>query len=189
MGRKSHCRCANQYAKPIFMCRKCVGHFLNVRTYYHALEHSETDGMNCKSILTSQDKVEIVKATYAYIVGENGLWSKGYCSSCYTKPLTHESKLTTTTNNFFALAEAVLDCFDEHPNASEPLDVRESSSACTACRADYVALNHFYRWQELIDNLTVTKETFQGGDLSGAVPAGAVLYFSVLWMLIIYLGL
>ena len=37
------------------MCRKCVGHFLNVRTYYHALEHSETDGMNCKSILTSQD--------------------------------------------------------------------------------------------------------------------------------------
>ena len=49
------CRCANQYAKPILMCRKCVGHFLNVRTYYHALEHSETDGMNCKSILTSQD--------------------------------------------------------------------------------------------------------------------------------------
>ena len=39
MGRKSHCRCANQYAKPIFMCRKCVGDFLNVRTYYHALDH------------------------------------------------------------------------------------------------------------------------------------------------------
>ena len=32
-------RCANQYAKPIFMCRKCVGDFLNVRTYYHALDH------------------------------------------------------------------------------------------------------------------------------------------------------
>ena len=58
------------------MCRKCVGHFLNVRTYYHALEHSETDGMNCKSILTSQDKVEIVKATYDYIAGKDGLWNR-----------------------------------------------------------------------------------------------------------------
>ena len=127
------------------MCRKCVGHFLNVRTYYHALEHSETAGMNCKSILTSQDKVEIVKATYAYIVGDHGLWSKGFCSSCYTKPLTHESKLTTITNEFFALAEAVLDCFDEHPNASYPLEIEEQSGACTSCRADYLALNHFYK--------------------------------------------
>ena len=100
------------------MCRKCVGHFLNVRTYYRALEHSETDGMNCKSILTSQDKVEIVKATYAYIVGDHGLWSKGFCSSCFTKPLTHESKLTAITNDFFAPADSVQDCFGKHPNAS-----------------------------------------------------------------------
>jgi len=130
------------------MCRKCVTHFLNVRTYYHALEHSETDGMNCKSILTSQDKVEIVKATYAYIVGDHGLWSKGFCSSCFTKPLTHQSKLTEITNDFFALADSVLDCFDEHPNAtSYALDIfgGEESLACTACRADYLALNHFYR--------------------------------------------
>merc|ERR1712192_364319 len=77
--------------------------------------------------------------------GDHGLWSKGFCSSCYTKPLTHESKLTTITNEFFALAEAILDCFDEHPNASYPLEIEEQSGACTSCRADYLALNHFYR--------------------------------------------
>ena len=71
-----------------------------------------------------QDKVEIVKATFAFIGGENGLWSKGFCSSCFTRPLTHQSKLTIITNEFFALAEAVLDCFDEHPNATDPLDQR-----------------------------------------------------------------
>ena len=56
------------------MCRKCVGHFLNVRTYYHALEHSETDGMNCKSILTSQDtelqNVNFCAATKAILLQE-----------------------------------------------------------------------------------------------------------------------
>ena len=50
-------RCANQYAKPIFMCRKCLLDFLDVRTYYKALEHSEMDGINCKELLTSHDKV------------------------------------------------------------------------------------------------------------------------------------
>ena len=32
--------------------------------------------MNCKDLLTSQDKVEIVKATYDYIAGKDGLWNR-----------------------------------------------------------------------------------------------------------------
>ena len=35
-------RCANQYAKPIFMCRNCVHDFIDVCTYYYALEHSQS---------------------------------------------------------------------------------------------------------------------------------------------------
>jgi hypothetical protein len=123
------------------MCRKCVKDYLDVRTYYHALEHSEMDGINCKELLTSQDRVEIVSVTYAFIVGNTGLWSKGYCSTCFTTPLNHSSQLTKTTNEFFALSDTVRDCFDEHPNAS----TSGSSDACTACQGDYWALNKFYR--------------------------------------------
>lgn len=36
-------RCANQYAKPIFMCRQCLEHYLDVRKYYQALEHRWND--------------------------------------------------------------------------------------------------------------------------------------------------
>ena len=32
--------------------------------------------MNCKDLLTSQDKVEIVKATFDYIAGKDGLWNR-----------------------------------------------------------------------------------------------------------------
>ena len=84
-------------------------------------------------------------ATYEYIVGSKGLWSKGFCSSCYTAPLNHTSRLTRTTDEFFALADSVLDCFDWHPNATETV-VGEGSEACTACRVDYRALNKFYRF-------------------------------------------
>ena len=86
--------------------------------------------------------MEIVKATYGYIVGEKGLWSKASCSSCFTKPLNHRSELTKKTVEFFALADSVMDCFEEHPNTTE-----DTSTACSACRADYTALNKFYREQ------------------------------------------
>jgi len=135
-------RCANQYAKPIYMCRKCVQDFIDVRKYYNALEHSESEGINCKDILTSHDKVEIIKVTYEYIVGKNGLWSKAYCSSCYTRPLNYESTLTEKAVKFFALARAVQDCFDAHPNKG--LD-QNKSEACFECQVDYAAFNAFYK--------------------------------------------
>merc|ERR1719234_1611974 len=46
-------KCATEYAKPIYMCRNCVHDFINVRTYYYALEHSQSEGINCKDLLTS----------------------------------------------------------------------------------------------------------------------------------------
>ena len=37
---------------------------------------SAEEGVNCKDLLTSRDKVEIVKATFAYIAGKDGLWNR-----------------------------------------------------------------------------------------------------------------
>jgi len=142
-------RCATEYAKPIYMCRNCVHDFINVRTYYYALEHSQSEGINCKDLLTSQDKVEIIKATFDYIVAGTGLWAKGFCSSCYTSPLNHTSKLTENTMAFFALYQTVSDCFEANPdnNSTAP----KKSEACTQCAIDYNNLLAFYKTNFLRD--------------------------------------
>jgi len=142
-------RCATEYAKPIYMCRNCVHDFINVRTYYYALEHSQSEGINCKDLLTSQDKVEIIKETFEYIVADTGLWAKGFCSSCYTSPLNHTSNLTDNTQAFFALYRTVSDCFEANPdnNSSES----RKSQACTECAIDYNNLLTFYKEHFLRD--------------------------------------
>jgi len=137
-------KCANDYAKPIFMCRNCVHDFVNTRSYFNALEHAESEGINCKDLLTSQDKVEIIKATYDYIVSSEGLWAKGFCSSCYTKPLNHTSKLTQNTIKFFALYKTVTDCFLANPDKKNHTSSRKSE-ACIQCALDYYDLLNFYR--------------------------------------------
>ena len=45
-------RCANQYAKPIFMCRNCLDDYLTVVEVYDALEHRFGDQslQNCRFI-------------------------------------------------------------------------------------------------------------------------------------------
>jgi len=139
-------RCANQYAKPIFMCRNCVHDFVAVRTYYYSLEHSHSEGINCKDLLTSHDRVEIIQATYDYIVSKpDGLWERGYCSSCYTSPLNHTSNLTADAQTFFELFQNVNDCFQAHPNPNASSATVRRSEACTECASDYFSLLGFYK--------------------------------------------
>lgn len=142
-------KCATEYAKPIYMCRNCVHDFINVRTYYYALEHAQSEGINCKDLLTSQDKVEIIKATFEYIVAGTGLWAKGFCSSCYTSPLNHTSKLTENTMAFFALYRTVSDCFEANPDNNRT--ATKKSEACTQCAIDYNNLLTFYKQYFLRD--------------------------------------
>jgi len=144
-------QCATQFARPINMCRFCKEHFINVKNLYDALEHSEQEGINCKDLLTSQDKVEIIQETYDFIAGKGGLWEKGYCSYCYTSPLTETSNLTDDAVTFFALYGSVQDCFAAHPeNQSLSLGVTKSE-ACKECAIDYWKLKSFYRDQFLED--------------------------------------
>ena len=37
---------------------------------------STEEEVSCKDLLTSRDKVEIIKATFAYIAGNDGLWNR-----------------------------------------------------------------------------------------------------------------
>jgi len=136
--------CANQFARPINICRECKDYFISVRDYYNALEHSEQEGINCKNLLTSQDKVEIIQETHDFIVGKKGLWAKGFCSSCYTSPLVDKSLLTNDTITFFALFRSVRDCFDVHPD-NNATEIDAKSEACTECAIDYNKLLSFYR--------------------------------------------
>ena len=136
--------CANQFARPIHMCRECKDDFINVRKYYNALLHSKQDDINCKDIMTSQDKVEVIQETYEFIAGRDGLWSRGHCSLCYTAPLTKDSLLTNDTLAYFALFRSVQDCFDSHPNNSMPNSTTKSE-ACSECAIDYYNLLKFYK--------------------------------------------
>ena len=135
-------KCATQFARPIKMCRECKEDFLNVRKYYNALEHAEEEGIVCKDILTSRDKVEIIKETYNFIISSDGLWAKGFCSSCYSSPFNHQSVLTNNTKTFFGLYETLRDCFSLYPNASSSSD---PSEACTECQEKYNSLQDFYK--------------------------------------------
>jgi len=135
-------RCANQYAQPIFMCRNCLNYYLTVVEIYDALRHSTEDEVSCKALLTSRDKVEIIKATFDYIAGKDGLWNRASCNSCYTKPVNHTSRLTETTLKFFDLFASTQACFSAHPNQSL---TQNKSEACTECQGEYEALSDFYR--------------------------------------------
>ena len=135
-------RCATQFSRPIRMCRECKEDFLNVRKYYDALEHAQEQGIVCKDLLTSHDKVEIIKETYNFIISSDGLWAKGFCSSCYNLPLNTESVLTNNTKMFFGLYETVRECFSLHPNIS---NTTGPSEACTECQEKYNSLQDFYK--------------------------------------------
>ena len=127
-------RCATQFSRPIKMCRECKEDFLDVRKYYSALEHAEEEGIICKDLLTSQDKVEIIKETFNFIISSDGLWAKAFCSSCYTSPFTDQSSLTNTTKTFFVLYQTVVDCFSHYPSPGNGTD---RSQACVECQDDY----------------------------------------------------
>ena len=134
--------CATRNAKPIFLCRTCVGEFLNVRTAYRAIESNHMKGVNCKKLLDGKDRLQILTKTWASIGGKYGLWAKGYCDACYTQPLNKHSKLRKETADFMKLVAKVDICFQTYPNAgneSHPAD------ACVACRHSYNKLNTFYR--------------------------------------------
>ena len=135
-------RCATQFSRPIRMCRECKEDFLNVRKYYDALEHAQEQGIVCKDLLTSHDKVEIIKETYNFIIGSEGLWAKGYCSSCYTEPFNEESLMTNITKDFFIRYETVDDCFKMFPNGSQGTN---RSDACDECLDDYNDLQEYYK--------------------------------------------
>lgn len=136
-------QCVTKNAKPIFMCRNCVHDFINVKSYYSALEHSKSNGINCKDLLTSQDKVDIIKTTVDHILSDTGLWARGFCSYCYTSPLDHHSTLTENTKTFFALHAAVGDCFQSNPSNYKTESGK--SLACTDCAGEYYNLLHFYK--------------------------------------------
>ena len=92
-----------------------------------------------------------IQETYDFIAGKGGLWEKGYCSYCYTSPLTETSNLTDDAVTFFALYGSVQDCFAAHPeNQSLSLGVTKSE-ACKECAIDYWKLKSFYRDQFLED--------------------------------------
>lgn len=136
-------QCVTKNAKPIFMCRNCVHDFINVKSYYSDLEHSQSNGINCKDLLTSQDKVDIIKTTVDHILADTGLWARGFCSYCYTSPLNHNSNLTENTKTFFELHKTVTDCFQIHP--SNYRSESGESLACTDCAGEYKNLLHFYK--------------------------------------------
>jgi len=138
--------CANHFSRPIRMCRACKDLFLDVEKYFGALEHSEQRGINCRDLLTGQDKVEVIQETHAFIAGPEGLWAKAYCSECYTSPFNRTSVLTEDAVTFFALFKTTQDCFTMYPNNSNNKNSPQNKSeACYDCYNDYNDLLDFYR--------------------------------------------
>jgi len=152
--------CANQNAKPISMCRECMQHVLDITEKYHELSRvtengSDENGIPCKEILTSQDRVEILKTTFQFIAGmekdsnnaavTTGLWNKGNCNNCYhpNNPITNATKLSKETEGFFERHHQVEECFKQfHVEKDMP---RNESSACDECRTIYQNLTNYYR--------------------------------------------
>ena len=46
------------------------------KVYSAVIIFSAEEEVSCKDLLTSRDKVEIIKATFAYIAGNDGLWNR-----------------------------------------------------------------------------------------------------------------
>jgi len=142
-------RCATNFTKPASMCRLCVSHLIDVKEYFFQFEHSKADGVNCKDLASSRDKVDIISTTYEFIAGPRGLWSKGSCSACYTQPLDRNTSMTEPANKFFEMYEMVMDCFHKYPPLEEtplaPVVGQNRSVACEDCSVVYYNLSEYYR--------------------------------------------
>ena len=200
--------CANHFSRPIKMCRSCKDAFLDVRKYYGALEYSEQRGINCRDLLTGQDKVEVITETHAFIAGPEGLWAKAYCSECYTSPFNRSSDLTDDANTFFALFRSTQDCFMEHPNTST--NSHNKSVACYDCYNDYHALLDFYRdtyfsrgtddyqqtgiCMDILDSMNSTQRQWGSGyfkcgrTIRGSAPLISALLVVLTTPFLLYLG-
>ena len=134
--------CATRNAKPIFLCRNCFQDFLRVRSAFRAIESNHMAGRNCKNLLNGHDRLQILIQTWESIGGKEGLWNKGYCNACYTKPLNKHSKLRNETAHFLKLVVDLDVCFRMYPN---PGSKDFPAEACLFCREQYVVLNKYYR--------------------------------------------
>ena len=199
--------CANHFSRPIKMCRACKESSLDVEKFFSALEHSEQRGINCRDLLTGQDKVEVIQETHAFIAGKGGLWDKGYCSECYTKPLQRNSSLTENALTFFALFKSAQDCFETYPNNTNSYG--NKSEACSSCYNDYNDLLDFYRetyfskgddYQQtgicfdILDSMNSTQLQWGSGyykcgrTIAGSVPLISSILVVITTPFILYLG-
>jgi hypothetical protein len=143
--------CANAFAKPISMCQNCFSHYVNVTNSYQALSDHSESGTSCMDILTSQDRIDIIKETYQFIAAtktrrddgiDQGMWDKGNCNLCYSQPFSKDSVLSAKTVDFFARHSLVESCFQKFPY-QEGIG-RNESKACQECQPYYQNLSEFY---------------------------------------------
>jgi len=135
--------CANKFAKPISMCLNCKEDYLNVTEFFKKLSQTNQDGVICKNILTSVDRVEIIEATIKFIAcPTTGLWARASCNNCYNLPLNVSSTINHRAKQFFDIRQNVTQCFSKHPVNFTGM----RSEACDECWPVYKSLSEFFKW-------------------------------------------
>ena len=146
--------CVDNYTvRPLSICRHCKDQYLEVQKSY-----TEWKMNSCKIDLGIN--LDPVHETYDFIgkertffeltsdedVGRVGLWEQGFCSYCYTAPLTENSTLTEEVQVFTSLYKDVQDCFSQYQNSTK------NKKICNKCSVNYANLVKYYTDTILNDN-------------------------------------
>ena len=76
-----YAECTTSFARPIELCMRCRDQYLDVHTFYEALEDFNQDNVSCKIVLTKQDRLNIIGQIFDFTTGSESMWEKASCKS------------------------------------------------------------------------------------------------------------
>lgn len=131
--------CVITNARPITVCENCVNEYNRVLTRYENIEklHQNDSEVDCRAVLTSIDRLQVVYASYNYVLD---MWEKASCKLCLDGTV-----LNDKTKQVMRLGKLLDSCISNHSHNS----TNQNSSLCVDCKEDYMNLNNYYNTHKI----------------------------------------
>nr|CAB3264594.1 osteopetrosis-associated transmembrane protein 1-like [Phallusia mammillata] len=162
-----NCTVAN--ARPLHYCENCVSEYMSVNNVYKIIFNNEgkNESSNCKRQILRADNVQVVLATYNFILY---IWDKSKCDQCFDVTESNDTQIykpAESTKKLLAMIENTLSCFSDFGQGVVPGLVTQdpNQTVCSFCVKLYCEANDYYETVEkenklcsdLIDSMNYTR--------------------------------
>ncbi|KDR23622.1 Osteopetrosis-associated transmembrane protein 1 [Zootermopsis nevadensis] len=134
-------QCAIRHARPIRLCERCVGYYMDVlKAHEDILKAHDEGGHACKMELVNLDRLQVIEGAFNYV---HNLWQRGQCNSCFVANDngTLTPQLSNITTKFQQLYSDTQNCFNTFYNVTSK---KYDPAICANCTDKYCSLNKYY---------------------------------------------